>query len=335
MNKIPYTSALQIGPARVGITSNHPDHIPRFPGKIEVKSLLTDFLRVVDIPYSEGLDGYIHIEEAEERPRCSFSDGRIALRGPILELSKRASDARYSLWGNLGLLYRYMLFLLETRHSIYNFHACALYSPDDRTLFVVAGGAGSGKTVYLLSGLSQGLRLFSTETVHLELKGEESIWRMGSLVDNIRLGTLKYDFPEFLPKAPLPPPDRLWQEKAALDLTRFRWQDETIQDPASILLLFPHIEMGRREFILNRIRDKEQAAKRLFDNASQKLAESFILYDTIAVPGFDNPVAAQQRLDAMRRFVKNPRIRMIASVLSDPQHCWGDILQQTTQGDRT
>ena len=330
-----YTSALQIGPVRVGITSSHPDHIPHFPGKIEVKSLLTDFLRVEDIPFSEGLDGYIHIEEAEELPRCRFSDGRITLRGPILELAEKASDARYSLWGNQGLLYRYTLFLMETRHQFYNFHACALYAPDERALFVVAGGAGSGKTVYLLSGLSQGLRLFSTETVHLELRGEESVWHMGSLVDNIRLGTLKHDFPEFLPETPLPPPDRIWQEKAAIDLTRYRTQDETIRAPTSILLLFPHIEMGRKEFTLNRIGDKERAAKQLFDNASEKLAESFVLYDTIAVPGFDNPAAAQRRLDAMRQFVNNPRIRMIASILADPQHCWGNILQQTTQGDQT
>ena len=330
-----YTSALQIGPVQVGITSSHPDHIPHFPGKIEVKSLLTDFLRVEDIPFSEGLDGYIHIEEVEELPRCRFSDGRITLRGPILELAEKASDARYSLWGNQGLLYRYTLFLMETCHHFYNFHACALYAPDERALFVVAGGAGSGKTVYLLSGLSQGLRLFSTETVHLELQGEESVWHMGSLVDNIRLGTLKHDFPEFLPETPLPPPDRIWQEKAAIDLTRYRTQDETIRAPTSILLLFPHIEMGRKEFTLNRIGDKERAAKQLFDNASEKLAESFVLYDTIAVPGFDNPAAAQLRLDAMRQFVNNPRIRMIASILADPQHCWGDILQQTTQGDQT
>jgi hypothetical protein len=326
-----YRSALQIGPARVGITTSHPDHIPQFPGKIEVKSLLTDFLRVENIAYSEGLDGHIHIEESEGPPRCSHAEGRITVSGPIRELASRASDARFSLWGNQGLLYRYVLYLLEARHRIFSFHACALYSPGDRTLFVVAGGGGSGKTVYLLSGLSRGLRLFSTETVHLELKGEEPVWRMGSLVDNIRLGTLKYDFPEFLPDIPLPPPDRLWQEKTAVDLSGFRWKDETIQGLSGILLLFPRIEMGRRDFVLDRITDRERAAKRLFDNASEKLAESFVLYDTIAVPGFDNTAAAQHRLDAMRLFVKDQNIRMIASVLSDPEHCWGDILQQFTQ----
>ncbi len=335
MNKMQHTSAVQIGPLRVGIVSNHPAHIPDFPGKIEVKSLLTDFLRIEPLPYAEGLDGYIHIEEADEPPRCSFTEDTVTLRGPILELAGRASDARYSLWGNQGLLYRFALHLLEVRHHIYNLHACALYSPQERVLFVIAGGAGSGKTVYLLSGLAQGLRLFSTETVHLELKNDASLWHMGSLVDNIRLGTLKHDFPEFLPDIPLPPADRVWQEKVALDLTPYRWTDELIQDPESIILLFPHIERGRGEFLLNQILDIEMAAKQLFDNISEKPAESFVLYDTIGVPGFDNESATQRRLDDIRKFVQNPRIRMIASVLSDPQHCWGDILTQTTQGDRT
>ena len=330
-----YSSAVRIGPLRVGIVSNHPAHIPEFPGPIEVKSLLTDFRSVEALPYAEGLDGYIHIEEADERPSCRLSEGIVTLRGPILRISESASDARYSLWGNQGLLYRFALHLLETRHLIFNLHACALFSPEDRALFVIAGGAGSGKTVYLLSGLAKGFKLFSTETVHLELRSDSTFWHMGSLVDNIRLGTLKYDFPEFLPDISLPPSEKIWREKIALDLSAYRWTDETIQDPDSIVVLFPHIEMGRGGFLLDRISGEEEAAKRLFDNISEKVAESFVIYDSIAVPGFDTESSAQHRIDVLRKFVQNPRSRMIASVLSDPQHCWGNILTEPRKGDRT
>ncbi len=336
MKKMQHTTAVRIGPLRVGIASNHPAHMPVFPGPIEVKSLLTDFLSVEPISYTEGLDGYIHIEESEGQPSCRYCDGIFTLRGPIRKLSEGATDQRYSLWGNQGLLYRFALHLLEVSHQIFNLHACALYSPEQRALFVIAGGAGSGKTVYLLSGLAKGLRLFSTETVHLELRGDSTLWHMGSLVDNIRLGTLKYDFPEFLPDIPLPlSSDRIWQEKVALDLTPYRWAEEALPDPDSIVLLFPHIEMGRGGFFMDRMPCREKASKLLFDNISEKVSESFVLYDTLAVPGFDTDSSAQHRIDVMRKFVQNPRIRMIASVLSDPQHCWGNILTEITQGDST
>jgi hypothetical protein len=328
-----YRTAVKIGPSTVGISSNRRDHLPRLPARIEVKSLLTDFHRVDTIDFEPGLDGYIEIWETDEPPKCAVAGNTITLRGPLQKLEQSASDPRYSLWGNLGMLYRFTLYLLETRHRIFNLHACALYDPEPRTLYVVAGGAGSGKTVYLLSGLQKGLRLVSTETVHLELLEGGSAWHMGSLVDNIRLATLKFDFPQFLEDMSLPAHKDIWQEKMALDLSCHRWEEDIIHHPTSIILLFPHIEQGRLQFILRPIRNRHRAARRLFDNASEKLSESLILYDTIAVPGFETAMGAQQRLNAMQRFVQDPHIKLMAEVLAAPQNCWGDILPETNRGE--
>ena len=327
--ELPYNSALKIGPVKVGICTNHPSHIPDFNTKVEVKSLLTDFHSIETIPYSPDMDGFIHILESQEPPQFRFSGNTIKIQGPLLELADKASDLRYSLWGNLGLLYHFVLFLFEACHSVFSFHACALYAPDSKDFYVVAGGAGSGKTVYLLNGLLQGLKLVSTETVHLDLSKQETNWLMGSLFDNIRLGTLKYDFPQFMPDIELPPKDRIWQKKIALDLSDYKYEPEVIPQAASIRLLFPHIEHGRSEFLLTPITDSIQSAKLLFDNISEKLAQSFVLYDRIAVPGFDTPASAQKRLNALHRFVRDPHIELIASVLADPQHCWGNLLSKT------
>ena len=115
--------------------------------------------------------------------RKKFSGEKARFKGPFLKLTQEASDLRFSLWGNQGFLYRYALYLLEKKHRIYNFHACALFHEKKDQMFVVIGGAGSGKTVYLLSGLIKGLKLFSTETVHFRIEKNAVTWFLGSLVE--------------------------------------------------------------------------------------------------------------------------------------------------------
>ena len=190
-----YQTAVKILEATIGIRSNREELLPILPSGVEVESLLTDFLRVEQISYAEGLDGYISVEDAEGDLAYEFQDNGVIFKGPFSRLQKEASDPRHTLWGNQGFLYRYSLYLLEKKHNIYNFHACALYQEDRDALFVIIGGAGSGKTVYLLSGLEKGLKLFSTETDHFQIEGGDIIWHMGSVVDNVRYGTLKHDFP--------------------------------------------------------------------------------------------------------------------------------------------
>ena len=208
-----FQTAVKILEASVGIQSNKEEILPPLPFGVKVESLLTDFRRVEQISHDEGLDGYISIEDAEGNPTCAFLDRGVIFTGPFSRLQKDASDQRYTLWGNQGFLYRYALYLLEKIHNIYNFHACALYQEDRDILFVIIGGAGSGKTVYLLSGLEKGLKLFSTETAHFRIDKGNIVWYMGSVVDNVRYGTLIQDFPRFLPSGNIPDPMEMWQKK--------------------------------------------------------------------------------------------------------------------------
>jgi hypothetical protein len=248
-------------------------------------------------------------------------------KGPFLGLIREASDLRYSLWGNLGFLYRFILYLLEKKHSIYNFHAGALFNPRQNRLFLIIGGAGSGKTVYLLSGLLKGLKLFSTETVHFRLQQNQITWFMGSLVDNVRWGTLIHDFPDFLPDEKPPEKDQVWQAKTALDLSSYRAQPDELSNLESVTILFPHLEEGRPGFHLQPIQDTRKAAQALFNNVSEKLSETVILYDTLPLLGFEERGLAEARLETLQQLVKHESISRIAAVLSNPQECWGDLLE--------
>ena len=321
-----HKKGLQILKATIGVETNRVELLPETPLKKEVKSLLTDFRDAEEIPYSDSLDGYISIDDKEGSPSYEKREEGVRWTGPFVRLTRQASDLRYSLWGNQGFLYRFTLYLLEKKHRIYNLHACALYQEKKDQMFVVIGGAGSGKTVFLLSGLDKGLKLFSTETVHFRIEKDAVSWFMGSLVDNVRLGTLMYDFPQFLPKIETQEAGKEWQKKIALDLSAYKTDFDKLKSPRSVVILFPRIEEGRKGFLLNPIEDRRKAAKALFDNISQKISENVILYDEISVLGFDEKEMALTRLKYVNQLVEHKTINKIASILSNPNDCWGDLL---------
>jgi len=326
-DKTVFKKGVKILRARIGAESNKKSLLPLFPLKIEVESLLTDFKSVEKIPFSKNLDGYIIVEEASTTPSFEFSGEKAEFKAPFSRLIQDASDLRFSLWGNQGFLYRYTLYLLEKKHRILNLHACALYSENKNHLYLVIGGAGSGKTVYLLSGLAKGLKLFSTETVHFRIERNNIAWFMGSLVDNVRLDTLKNHFPQYIRNIDAQGAVDEWQKKIALDLSPYRTDFEELRTPDAVIILYPRIEEGRKGFLFYPIRDKKIAAKLLFDNITQKISETVILYDRIPVLGIDEKEMAVTRLEHANKVVSHETVKIIASVLSNPDECWGDLLR--------
>lgn len=272
-------------------------------------------------------DGSILItEDPAVSPRCLMLGTRAVIEGPLLRLARRASDPRFSLWGNLGFLYRFVLFLLEKKHRIFNLHACALYQPARHRLFIIAGGAGSGKTVYLLSGLERGLALFSTETVHFRMDGGRIRWFMGSLVDNVRAATLRRHFPKFVrPDMTCAKGDE-WRKKWVVDLSAYRFREDSLVDP-ELFILFPRIETECRFFLPRSFTDPRETARSLFANISEKIAETIILYDRIAVPGMDRPELAEARRVACLELARHRTAVYCGTVFSGPARCWGDFLK--------
>ena len=327
MRSLIFRQGIRILEATIALTANRESLLPVLPPPLEVHSLRTDFHEVEPIPYSSNVDGKVSIiEDASVGPRYRISGTQASWEGPLTALSQRASDPRFSLWGNLGFLYRFTLFLLERRHRIYNLHACALYEPSRHRLYVVIGGAGSGKSVYLLSGLERGLTLFSTETVHFRHEGRSVRWFMGSLADNVRVATLRRHFPRFFPAEMDTPREDDRSRKIALDLSSYRAPEKNLVDPDCILL-FPRVEEGFGKMVLRPLGDSRESSRALFANISEKLSQTTILYDRLPLPGFDSASLAEARVEACRGLARHGATVFCASVLSHPQDCWGNLLE--------
>jgi len=319
-----FKRAVKILHARLGILSNNEALInePRyFEGQV-MESLLTNIHSIEKIPYSDDLDAYlVVIDDPHVFPEVRVTDHVITAAGDFTRYERECSDNRYSLFGNLGLLFKILLMTLERKYNTWTFHASSMYSPSRKTLLLVVGGAGAGNTVFLLKGLADDWRIFSTEMTHVEFSPEGPVFYMGSLYDNIRLGNLIYDFPKAKDRLDVRLPDvaDVWGHKIAIDMRHIAAEPKYVNP--KIQIIDAKVESGRENPIVKTVTRKEKIVKILFDNATEKFGNTVVLYDKIPVMSLDTPDLSRRRLQAMTRLVEVGKLNPVKSVLAGAKNC--------------
>ncbi len=323
--------AIRIVHARLGLVSNNGPLLHRseyFRDRVP-QSLLTDYHRVEDVSWDADhpVDAELDIVDAPGvAPAISLGPDRVLAVGDWTAAEAAASDRRYTLFGNLGFLFRYAIHALERWHDTWSFHASAMVD-DKGDLWLIPGGAGAGKTVFLLEGLSRGWTIFSTEMTHLRLTDGGYVFYKGSLFDNIRLGTLLYDFPRVVERLGLALPAAAdpWGTKIALDLGHVQTPSDTLLSPA-LRIVSPKVESGRERAVVARLDRREKLVKLLFDNASEKHGGTALLYDRLPVPSLDTPALMARRLSAMGALVDRATIRGAHTTLCGARRCLEGLL---------
>jgi len=326
--------AIQIVHARLGLVSNNGPLIHRaeyFRDRVP-QSLLTDYHRVADVPWDERhpVDARIDVVDAAgAEPAIALGPDRVLAVGDWTAAEAAASDRRYSLFGNLGFLFRYAIHALERYHDTWSFHASAMVD-DKGDLWLIPGGAGAGKTVFLLEGLGRGWTIFSTEMTHVRLTDGGYELYKGSLFDNIRLGTLLYDFPLVPERLGLTLPELSsigdpWGTKIALDLGHVQTPADVLLSP-SLRIVAPKVESGRDRAIVGRLDRREKLVKLLFDNATEKHGGTVLLYDRLPLPSLDTPELMTRRLAAMRGLVERATIKSARTTLCGARNCLEGLL---------
>ena len=314
--------------ATFGVLTNKQELLGEIYFGVFYESLLTDFYKVEEIEYSDKLDFYITmLDEPAGKLSLTISENQVLLAGPVVEATKASSDLRFTIFGNEGFVFRYVMRCMEENYNIWSFHACALYDEKKNHMYIAPGGAGSGKTCLILKGLEQGLKIFSTEMTHFSFEGKGLRLYKGSLVDNIRVGNLKYSYPAVPKKLGLTLPETAdeWGKKIAVDLTKEQTKFDTIDD-TNITVILPHIEEGRDKCIAIDVKNPKAARKALFDNISDKIANNVLYYDVLPLGGFDTPELMKKRVAAVDKFLTH--IKRIAKVTAGSQNCWEGILNK-------
>jgi hypothetical protein len=323
-----YTRAVKIVEATIGIISNNEKLIHEtryFEGQV-MESLLTNIHSIHPIPYSDELDAYmVVIDDPQVTPQVKVTEKVLTAMGDFTRYEKECSDNRYSLFGNLGIFFKYLLATLERYHNIYSFHASSMFSPSRNTLLLVTGGAGAGKTVFLLKGLEDDWRIFSTEMTHFRFTEKGYEFYMGSLYDNIRLGNLIYDFPKANQrlKVEIPNVSDVWGHKIAIDMGHIAAEPKYLNPKVTVVSA--KIESGREQPIIHTVTRKEKIVKILFDNATEKLGPTLVYYDQIPAQSFDTSELAYRRWQVMNRFVTQVQLNPVKSVLAGAKNCMEEI----------
>lgn len=316
---------VQVLDLRLGLVSNNGELIRRpeyFTAQVQ-QSLLTDYRAIEEIPYSADLDAEILVlDEKEAAPRLLLGEDRVVAIGDFTALETGVRDRRYTLFGNLGFLYRYIVYGLERYHGVHTLHASAMVDEASGELWLVPGPAGAGKTCLLLAGLGRGFTVFSTEMTHLRLTRDGYRFYKGSLFDNVRVGNLTRDFPETLARlrVTLPPVEDAWATKIALDLAPVQASRDVLERPP-LRIVHPKVESGRTAAVVAAIEPRERLVKLLFDSATEKHGQTVLLYECLPVPALDTVELAGRRLEGMRALVERADIRGAWTTLCGPTTC--------------
>ena len=328
-----FKRAIKIIEAKIGLLSNNKSLISQPECLQEIKKTLSPAIcnlstaihQYQDIEFDASLNGILLIiDEPELMPWLSLDEDKLLIAGPLSQLEASAPDKRWTLYGNLGLLFRYSLYLLE-KEKIFSFHASSIYHQEKDELIIFVGGPGSGKTALLLEGLlHQSYKLFSAEMTHLKLSPQGCHFYKGALYDNIRLGTIAFDFPEIISQLSieLPKVEDLWTTKYALNLSSFQTPEDELINP-SIILVFPRIESGKKGVSFNPKPSSHFIFRALYQNLSEKTDQGFLLYNH--KPPFclqRSPQMLKARLDFLEKFVELPQIKRRLTLFSGVKDCW-------------
>lgn len=324
--------AVSIIKATFGFVSNNESLISNpefFTSTRHIQSLITDIHSVPEIPWSDELDAYLYFMDIKGAPpRIYTTADTIFAGGDWTALDAGMKDRRYSMFGNLGLFFKYSLATLERHYGIHSFHASSLYRPDRHELIIVAGTAGAGKTVYLLEGLRRDYQVFSTEMTHFSIGADGVTFYKGALIDNVRVGNFAYDFPGLaeeklgitLPDVPDP-----WAHKFGIDLNPVAPKADELKNP-TVSVLFPKIEAGRDPAIIDDIKSRQKLALLLFNNATEKIGGTTLLYEAVPVDTVDSPELMRKRFADVEALCNGAvEIRLAKTVLASAHNCMQGI----------
>ena len=325
MNSLPFKRGIRICGATIGLASNNKSLItdPQYFEAMILQSLLTDVWRVESVPY-EHVDAGLWVHDLPGAPiSLKIEDRRLIAEGDFTEAEKSCSDNRYSLFGNLGLLFKYLLVVLE-RRGVFSFHASAIYRESDNRLVLFVGPAASGKTVFILSAIEQGWKVLTVEMAHCEFRGDDLVIHKGALYDNVRVGNLTIDFPGAIEPLRIKIPDvkDVWGHKFAIDMNPVAVEADYLVNP-QISVVFPKVEMGRGDPEISPIKKGRGLRRKLFDNLTEKIGSTFLLYDELPIQGLDSAELGAARLEFVDKFMD--RITEARSVLTGPKNCMKGI----------
>lgn len=129
---------------------------------------------------NEKTDERIIINDGDNTS-VDLKNGELVIDIDISSIVNKDYNHQFSLFGNKGIVQKYILHILETKYNRVVFHGCALINKDNE-IIIGLGQSGSGKSVLINVALQNGWKLLSTEQTVID---KDMYIYKGNVYDNV------------------------------------------------------------------------------------------------------------------------------------------------------
>jgi hypothetical protein len=91
-------------------------------------------------------------------------------------------------------------------------------------------------------------------------------------------------------------------------------------------MILPRVEQGRKEYYLQVENDSQKVSRVLFENASEKIGQSVLLFEAVPFVCLDSPKSAGRRLGAIQALLDYKKLEKVVSIVSGPEDCWKNLV---------
>lgn len=215
----------------------------------------------------------------------------------ISNIVKRDYNHQFSLFGNKGIIQKYVLHILETKYNRIVLHGCALINKDNEIIIGI-GQSGSGKSTLINIALQKGWKLLSTEQTVID---KDMYIYKGNIYDNVSPLSEKL-VREKLIKAVILHDKRLVEplgQKIFVDMREYETNNNKIKIDFSKLTIINVNFSGKDKNMCN-IEDKDYLLRLFQISASEKISFPAIIQNTLVdFPYIGNAVVRGGVIDTL------------------------------------
>lgn len=140
------------------------------------------FIQAQNVNRSRKFYKIIILHKEENSIELTFKDDVFTIIGDLSPMLQEGYNKQFSLFGNKGVINRFILHLIETDLNAAVFHGCAVQHPETNKTLIGFGASGSGKSTFIANALKVGWKLIASE--HIIIDNKLNIFK-GNEYDNV------------------------------------------------------------------------------------------------------------------------------------------------------
>ena len=252
-------------------------------------------------------DEIIIINDSETNS-LKITKNKFIINTSISEITKKDYNPQFSLFGNKGIIQKYILHVLEFKYKRIVLHGCAIINQNNE-IVIGLGGSGSGKSVLINVALQKGWKLISTEQT--VISEDMNIYK-GNIFDNVS-PLSKELIEEKLSEATVLSDKRLIEplgQKIFVDMSKYVINKDKVPINLNKLTIINVNFNGNNKNIMN-IEDKDYLLRLLQISSSEKISfPAIIKNDLIDFPYLGN---AELRKNIINHLINSNSKKIILS----------------------